>query len=270
MEGWDDNYVDGQHQLELNRDEKDMPPLARAFFDKVVVLINASTAMELGELEEDGGVDAILWVGSPGQTGFNAVGAVLAGGESLRPHRGYLPADYTRDPAFVNFGDYKLLRYQQAERLGRRCFVQYEEGIYVGYRYYETAAAEGFIDYDEAVVYPFGYGLSYTDFTWEVAGSRLGGVDGSLEVDVTVTNTAPRPVGRGPALLHRALQQGRHREGGGGPGRLRQDRPSGARVETVTLTIPVEDMASYDYLTNRAYVLEAGDYILSPAATPTP
>lgn len=266
MEGWDDNYVDGQHQLELNRDEKDMLALAKEHFDKVVVLINASTAMELGELEEDGGVDAILWVGSPGQTGFNAVGAVLAGevNPSGRTVDIY-PADFTRDPAFVNFGDYKYSDISKRNASGDGCFVQYEEGIYVGYRYYETAAAEGFIDYDEAVVYPFGYGLSYTDFTWEVAGSRLGGVDGSLEVDVTVTNTGAA-AGKDVVQLYYTAP---YSKGGiekaevvlGDFAKTALLEPGAS--ETVTLTIPVEDMASYDYLTNRAYVLEAGDYILS-------
>lgn len=79
MKGWDDNYTSGQHQLELNQDEKDAIALAKEHFDTVIVLINASTTMELGELEEDGDIDAIVWVGSPGQTGFYAVGGVLFG-----------------------------------------------------------------------------------------------------------------------------------------------------------------------------------------------
>ena len=73
MAGWDEHYTPGQHQLELNQDEKDAIALAKEHFDTVIVLINASTTMELGELEEDEGVDAIVWIGSPGQTGFYAI-----------------------------------------------------------------------------------------------------------------------------------------------------------------------------------------------------
>ena len=266
MKGWDDNYTDGQHQLELTKDEKDMLALAKEHFDKVVVLINASSAMELGVLEEDADIDAILWVGSPGQTGFNAVGAVLCGdvNPSGRTVDIY-PADFTRDPAFVNFGDYKYSNISRQNASGDGCFVQYEEGIYVGYRYYETAAAEGFIDYGEAVVYPFGYGLSYTDFSWEVAGSRLGGVDGSLEVDVTVTNTGAA-AGKDVVQLYYTAP---YTKGGIEKAEVvLGDFAKTALLEpgasaTLTLAIPVEDMASYDYLGEKAYVLEAGDYILS-------
>lgn len=266
MDGWDENYVAGQHQLELNQDEKDMLELAKQHFDNVVVLINASTSMELGVLEDDPGVDAILWVGSPGQTGFNAVGSVLAGAVNPSGRTADIyPADFTKDPTFVNFGHYQYSNISSANASGNGFFVQYEEGIYIGYRYYETAAAEGFINYDEAVVYPFGYGLSYTDFTWTVAGQRLGGVDGTIEVDVTVTNTGS-VAGKDVVQLYYTAP---YTPGGiekaevvlGDFAKTSLLDPGAS--ETVTLTLPVEEMASYDYLTNKAYVLDAGDYILS-------
>ena len=267
MEGWDDNYTAGQHQLELNQDEKDMLALAEEHFDRVIVLINASTPMELGMLEDDENVDAILWVGSPGQTGFNAVGDVLSG--AVNPSGRTVdiyPADFTQDPTFVNFGHYQYENLSASNASGVGTFVQYEEGIYVGYRYYETAAVEGFIDYDEAVVYPFGYGLSYTTFDWAISNQELGGVDGNITVEVTVTNTgavagkdvvelyysAPYYADRGiekPSVVLGAFAKTGIIEPG--------------QSETVTLTLAVEDMASYDYKTEKAYVLDEGEYLIT-------
>lgn len=266
MKGWDDNYAPGQHQLELNQDEKDAIALAKKHFDTVIVLINASTTMELGELERDEGVDAIVWVGSPGQTGFYAVGDVLSGKVNPSGRTADLwAADFTRDPAFVNFGNFQYSNLSAANAVGDGYFVQYEEGIYVGYRYYETAAEEGFLDYGEAVVYPFGYGLSYTSFDWSVGGRELGDVDGTISVDVTVTNTGSA-AGKDVVELYYSAPYT--------PGGI--EKPSvvlGAfaktdllqpgESQTVTLTLDVEDMASYDYQNERAYVLEAGDYTLT-------
>ena len=266
MKGWDGNYVAGQHQLELNKDEKDTLALAKQHFDKVVVLVNASTSMELGELENDADVDAILWIGSPGQTGFNAVGSVLVGDVNPSGHTvDIYPADFTKDPSFVNFGDYKYSNISKSNASGDGYFVQYEEGIYIGYRYYETAAVEGFINYDEAVVYPFGYGLSYTDFSWAIASHKEGGVDGEITVDVTVTNTGS-VAGKDVVQLYYSAP---YTKGGiekssvvlGAFAKTGLLEPGAS--ETVTLTMPVEEMASYDYLTNKAYVLDAGSYKLT-------
>ena len=190
MSGFDDNYVKGQHQLELNQDEKDMLEIAKSNFDKVVVLINSSAAMELGVLENDPDIDAVLWIGSPGQTGFLAVAEILNG--TVNPSgrtADIYAADFTKDPTFVNFGNFQYSNISRNNSTGNGYLVQYEEGIYIGYRYYETAAAEGFIDYDKAVVYPFGYGLSYTDFDWEITGQELENADGEISIDVKVTNT---------------------------------------------------------------------------------
>ena len=266
MQGYDDNYVPGQHQLELNQDEKDAIALAKKHFDTVIVLINASTTMELGELEEDGDIDAIVWVGSPGQTGFYAVGDVLSGKINPSGRTADLwAADFTRDPTFVNFGNFKYSNISASNAIGDAYFVQYEEGIYIGYRYYETAAVEGFIDYDQAVVYPFGYGLSYTSFDWAVSGQQLTGEDGTLSVDVTVTNTGSA-AGKDVVELYYSAP---YTPGGiekssvvlGAFAKTGLLQPG--ESETVTLTLDVEDMASYDYKNEKAYVLEAGDYILT-------
>ena len=267
MAGWDDNYVQGQHQLELNQDEKDALTLAKAYFDQVIVLINASTVMELDVLETDPEIDAILWIGSPGQTGFYAVGNVLSG--TVNPSgrtTDIYPADFTKDPTFVNFGSYQYENLSPANASGIGTFVQYEEGIYVGYRYYETAAAEDFIDYDAAVVYPFGYGLSYTDFSWEIADQKSADADGTITVDVIVTNTG-NVAGKDVVQLYysapwyagRGIEKSSVVLGDFSKTRLLQPGES----ETLTLSLAVEDMASYDYKTERAYVLDEGTYILT-------
>ncbi|MBF0817701.1 beta-glucosidase [Microbacterium paludicola] len=259
MEAWDDNAQPGQHQLELNKDEKDLVALAEKNFESVVVVINASTTMELGSLQDDPKIDGIIQAGSGGQNGFDALGRVLSGEVNPSGHTVDLYArDFTADPTFQNFGNYAYSNLKDAY------FVDYEEGIYVGYRYYETAAAEGFLDYDKAVVYPFGYGLSYTDFAWKVADQRLGAVDGEINVDVEVTNTGD-VAGKDVVQLYYTAPYTR---GGiekahvvlGAFGKTGVLEPGAS--ETVTLTLRVEDMASYDEKGAGAYVLEKGDYAL--------
>jgi len=279
MTDWDANAVPGQHQLELNKDERDLIDLAEANFDTVVVVVNASTTIEMGALQQDSKIDAILLAGSPGATGFNAVGSILAGAINPSGRTADLwSADFTADPTFANFGNfvydnldvsYPVSNLEKATSnatvTSDAAFVNYAEGIYVGYRYYETAAAENFIDYDEAVVYPFGYGLSYTDFTWEVMSAEAGDVDGSVSVSVKVTNTGD-VAGKDVVELYYTAP---YAPGGiekpevvlGGFDKTGLLEPGAS--ETVTIDLAVEDMASYDYQVNRAYVLEAGDYAIS-------
>lgn len=260
----DDRAQAGEHMLELNQDERAMIALAEENFDTVVVMVNASTTMELGDVQADTGVDAVLLIGSPGQSGYNAVGDVLNG--TVNPSGRTVDlwsADFTADPTWANFGNFQYSNVDSPN--GPGYFVQYEEGIYVGYRYYETAAVEGFIDYDSAVVYPFGYGLSYTDFSWEVADERLGGTDGDIEVDVTVTNDGD-VAGKDVVQLYYSAPYT--------PGGIEKSSVvlgdfaktgllEPGQSETVTLSFAVEDMASYDYETEAAYVLDAGDYTVT-------
>lgn len=278
MSGWDENYTAGQHQLELNKDELDLIALATEHFETVVVLVNASTSMELGPVQDNPDVAAVLLIGSPGATGFNAVGDVLRGAVSPSGRTVDLWArDFRADPTFVNFGDFvysNLELYFPVPAIESAAsnaiittdapFVNYQEGLYFGYRYYETAAVEGFIDYDSAVVYPFGYGLSYTTFEWELAGQELGSVDGTIALDVRVTNTGQVP-GKDVVELYYSAPYT--------PGGI--EKPAAVLAafaktavlapgasETVRLELAVEDMASYDHRNAQAYVLEAGDYEL--------
>ncbi|QGQ20929.1 beta-glucosidase [Cellulomonas sp. JZ18] len=272
MEGSEENYEPGQHQLELNKDERDLLALATESFDTVVVVVNASTSMELGLVQDDPGVDAVLQVGSPGATGLNALGRVLTGETNPSGRTvDVFSRDFTADPTFVNVGSY---RYSNIDGLGTdpgrgvdggAYFVQYEEGIYVGYRYYETAAAEGVLDYDQAVVYPFGYGLSYTSFDWAVTGTRAGEVDGTVAVDVEVTNTGD-VAGKDVVQLYYSAP---YTPGGIEKSSVvlgdfaKTDLLAPGASQTLTLELAVEDMASYDHEGAQAYVLEAGDYRLT-------
>lgn len=263
MTAHDDTAEPGQHQLELDADEQELLALAKENFDDVVVLVNASTSMELGSLEADESIDAILQVGSPGAVGFTALGPILSGEINPSGHTVDIwSADFTADPTFQNFGDHSYSNIDGAH------FVDYEEGIYSGYRYYETAAEEGFIDYDDAVVYPFGHGLSYTEFDWEITEQRLGEIDGDIEVEVQVTNSGD-VAGKDVVQLYYTAP---YTPGGIEKAHVvlgdfaKTDLLEPGQSETLTLSLPVEDMASYDDQGAGAYVLDEGEYELKVQA----
>lgn len=182
------NYEEGQHQLELSYEEKQLLAHVEENFETVIVIINSSNVMELGDLENDENVDAIVWLAYPGSTGCEALADILNGTTTPSGHTvDTWPADLTADPTFANTETVAYSNISSENALGTTYMIEYEEGIYVGYRYYETAAAEGFIDYDTAVVYPFGYGLSYASFSQEI--KEVTEEDGTLNVTVSVTNT---------------------------------------------------------------------------------
>jgi len=197
-----------QHYLELDDNEKalleglcaeDSP------FEKVIVLINCGTSMELDFLRDEntynGKLKAALWIGTAGGTGMSAMGKILTGlvNPSGRLVDTYA-VDFTKTPSYQNFsvnngqGNTYLVNGTDQDAH----FVDYEEGIYVGYRYYETRGAGNEDWYEENVVFPFGYGLSYSTFQWEIEDDRdIYGVtvqkDGTYTVKVKVTNQGPYP-----------------------------------------------------------------------------
>ena len=254
---------DGSHYLELTQDEKDLLALVKEQdFAKVVVLLNTSNAMETGFLEEDG-IDAALWIGAPGATGMNAVGQVLSG--EVAPSGRLTDTwayDLTSSPAYWNSS---VFTYTNLEN---RHYFEYAEGIYVGYRYYETRwidNATGACDetaYQAAVQYPFGYGLSYTTFAQSIADYTADDTTIQMEVEVTNTGavagkdvvqvyyTAPYTVG-GVEKSHVVLA-----------GFAKTDLLQPGDSQTVTVSFAVEDMASYDYSTSGCYVLDAGEYAI--------
>ena len=272
------NYEEGQHELELTVEEKSVLAAAKASCDKVIVIVNASTPMELGPLMSgEYEADAILCVGSLGATGATAVGKLLTGEYNPSGRTTDIwPADFTADPTFNNFGgkhytdvsNYYTTNYNSTASDGTAYFVEYKEGVYVGYRYYETAAAEaeagnysGF-DYDSAVVFPFGYGLSYTTFT-----QTLDSVDATgdtVKVTATVTNSGSvagkdvvevyysAPYTKGGIEKPAVVLAGFAKTGQLDPG----------ASESVKIEFPVRQMASWSS-EKGAYVLDGGDYVIS-------
>lgn len=196
----------GAHYLELDPNEQELiRQVTQAGFGKVILVLNSANTMELGFLADDscGKIDACLWIGAPGNSGIMALGRVLNG--EVTPS-GHTPdtyvADFTKDPTWSNFGDNRVAdgdRYTIDGKTKQSYFTQYEEGIYAGYRYWET---RGFTDgegwYNKNVVFPFGYGLSYTTFEQEIINkssldveeiSLADGMPQSLQVTIKVTNT---------------------------------------------------------------------------------
>ena len=267
------NYVDGQHQLELSKEEKDMISFAKTNYDKVVVVLNESTTVEIGELMDDDGIDAIIWAGSPGSTGFNSLGKILAGkvNPSGRTPDLYV-RDFTADPTFQNFAINGVNEYtgiNEATIPGgnngskKAHFVEYEEGIYVGYRYYETRGEiEGEAWYNANVAVPFGHGLSYTSFDKEIVSHSVAGNE--ITVKVKVTNTGNKAGKEVVQLYYSApyINGGLEKSSTVLGDFAKTKLLNAGQSEEVTLSIKIDDMASYDYKDAKAWVLDAGDYTL--------
>ena len=268
------DWDEGDHYLQLSNREEEMLQMVCDNFDKVIVLINTNNAMELGFLEEYG-VDAAVYTPCPGQNGFDAVGLVLAGevNPSGRTVDTFL-YDLFNTPIVNNFGQFMYDNMDEhavvstnfstgEEVTAMPSFVNYVEGIYVGYKFYETAAAEGLIDYDSTVVYPFGYGLSYTTFEQTMSDLTVDG--DTISFDVTVTNTGSVAgknvveVFFNPPYTNGGIEKA--------TANLvafdKTDILEPGASQTLTISFKAEDMASYDTYGEAAYVLEAGDYVIS-------
>ena len=184
-----DGYVGGdagKHYLELQSVEQELLSYVEEHYDKVIVVLNTAMAMETGFLDDDA-IDAALWIGMPGSRGCESLGNILAGEVNPSGHLADIYAyDLTTAPSYYNFGDYTYSNFD-----GNNKYVYYQEGIYVGYRYYETAAADGYIDYDTTVQFPFGYGLSYTSYDYSDLSveKEAYSIGENVKVSVNVTNT---------------------------------------------------------------------------------
>lgn len=283
----------GTTYLQLSEDELGLLKFCKENYNKTIVLINSSTPIELGEIEqEEYGVDACLWIGHPGEAGLVGVAQILVG--EANPS-GHLVDTYAYDmstmPSFYNNDDNKYTNVEsittgfgQSSNFG---YYQYEEGIYVGYRWYETADAAGYFDsdeftshewkngtargYDQVVQYPFGYGLSYTTFEQEVVASDVGlEAHGTNSITVKVTNTGTvagkqvvqlymeAPYATDPTCgiagvgLEKSTKvlMGFQKTGSIEPG----------ASEEVTITFSTDELASFDSYGHGCYVLEMGEY----------
>lgn len=273
MEGYAGSTAD-RHYLELTPDEEDLLAMAKADYESVIVIINSANAMELGFLEDEG-IDAAIWVGTPGSAGTNAIGNVLTGAVNPSGHLvDTYPYEVESAPSYFAVGafDYTNVTYANAglggsSEVGEGLpyhYVEYIEGIYVGYRYYETAAADGFIDYDATVQYPFGYGMSYT--TFEKAIESFSAEGDTVTVTVRVANTGD-VAGKDVAQIYvnapytaGGIEKAEVVLVGFAKTKLLEPGES----TTVEIAFAKEDMASYDYsgikAEGGAYVLEAGAY----------
>lgn len=269
------DFEAGEHYLQLSQTEKDMLDLVCKNFDDVVLVYNGANAMELGFTKEYSQIKSVLWCPGTGQSGFEALGEIVAG--TVNPSgktSDTFVADLTATPTYNNFGSYNYDNMEEFKVTSKNfitgedessypSFVNYVDNIYVGYRFYETAAVEGLIDYDKEVVYPFGYGLSYTTFTQEMG--MVTENDGTISFDVTVTNTGNTAgkdvveVYYNPPYTNGGIEKAAANLIDFEKTQLLEPGAS----ETITITFDVEDMASYDSTGAKAYVLEEGDYLIS-------
>lgn len=278
------NMISNRNSLQLQESELELIEYVEKQFDKVIILINSDNVMQLEELEKDKNVDAILWCGSPGVNGLEGVGAILLGtvnpsGKTVDTYA----ADVTSSPAMRNFGvtDYSNSGNYDVEVPADAGYVVYQEGIYVGYRYYETRyedcilggrnaetktgtyASSGKWNYDEEMTYPFGYGLSYTTFTQTF--DKMVIEDGVLKATVTVTNVGNVP-GKDVVELY---MQAPYIEGGVEKSAIQLVAFAKTDIlgteeknnsQTLTLEFDMRYAASYDYINYKTYILDRGDY----------
>ena len=268
-----DDFPEGEHYLQLSQTERDMVDMVCSNFDNVIVIYNGANQFELGFADEYPQIKSVVWCPGTGNVGFNALGKVFSG--EVNPS-GKTPDtfiyDMTTAPWWNNAEktEYTNLADMAVEGMNAGtaqvyapAFTNYVEGIYVGYKYYETAVQEGAIDYDKTVQYPFGYGLSYTEFEQKMG--ELEEKDGQISVDVEVTNSGD-VAGKDVVEVYYKppyTNGGIEKSSANLIEFAKTDLLQPGESQTVTVTFSIEDMASYDENNAKAYVLEKGDYVIS-------
>lgn len=283
---FDHELGDGKNYLALNQEEKDMMAGIKAMkdagtIDKIVVLINTSNALQVDFLQNNEyGVDATLWIGGVGQTGLNAVAEILDG--TVNPS-GSLPDTYCYDnyssPAMQNFtpvvydGDTTQIP-EHADT-----YMVYQEGIYVGYKYYETRYEDyvmgtgnaGEYAYGNDVAFPFGYGLSYTTFEYSDVTLSYDAAATTYTMKVTVTNTGD-VAGKETVQAYVSspytqydIDNNVEKASVSLVGFEKTDILAPGASETLTIEIDGDYVASYDAYGAGTYILDAGDYYFTAA-----
>lgn len=281
--------TDGDY-LRLSAEEKDMLDHIQQYkengtFKKIVLLLNSANSLQLDFLD-DYDIDAAMWIGDVGMTGINAVAQLLSG---ERTPSGRIVDTFLKDnhsaPAMVNFGAFA---YSNADELGletaqnnmdagakkaNKNYVIYQEGIYVGYRYYETRYEDyvfgngnaGDFNYAEEVAFPFGYGISYTDFEYSDFSVEPAADGKSFEVSVDVTNTGDIDAKHTVQIYFSSPYTEYDRLNGVEKAAVelcgfdKKEVPAGDTVN-YTITVNTEDLTSYDANVAKTYILEDGDY----------
>lgn len=280
--------IEGSHYLQLDQNEYDMLDMVTARFDKVIVVLNTLTAFQCDFIEQYNNdpanprIDAVVWIGGPSTNGAQAIGRLLTGEDNFSGRTVDLYArDFTKDPTWQNFGDNSQVNgglngnaFMDGPNAADDYYVAYEEGIYVGYRYYETRGYEESLRdasedwYADNVIFPFGYGLSYTEFeqTMTMEG-ELQDADSRLTFTVKVKNTGD-VAGKDVVQLYASLPYIR-----GGIEKSHVQLVDFAKTrllapgeeEEITFTVTPYQLASYDNNdANRngftGYELDAGAY----------
>ena len=269
-----DDFQKGESFLQLSKTERDMIDLVTSNFKKVTLVYNGANTFQFDFLNDYPQIQSVVWCPPASQTGFSALGEVLAGetNPSGKTSDTFLK-DLTKSVSYNNFGkfEYTNMADKAAKYKGFTGddvtaipgFVNYSEGIYVGYKFYETASDEGLINYDDTVAFPFGYGLSYTSFDQKLDSVKYKG--GKVTVTATVTNTGDKA---GKDVVE-AYYNPPYTDGGiekasknlAGFEKTKELQPG--ESQKVTVKFDDDDMASYDYKGAKAYVLEKGDYDIS-------
>ena len=285
----------GKSYLELQDTELAMLKAVRQYYKKVIVLLNTCNAMECGPIEEY--ADAILWIGQPGGRGTYSLVSILVGEtnpsgrmvDTYAYEHETAPTFYTSlASTYQNFSEFGVLTqtfngvtYENVDNKVDGAVNYYYENIYVGYKWYETADAEGYWDsvsnqygkgYDGVVQWPFGYGLSYTTFDWKVTRTKLGGVHEDIEIDVQVKNTGS-VAGKDVVELYMASPYTDY-DKANGVEKAAKDLVAFAKTDllqpgesqTVTLKLNADDLASYDAYGYGCYLAEKGEYFLYVSA----
>ena len=259
----------GEHYLKLQTTERELLDFAMENFDHVVVMLDSANAMQLDFLDDDR-IDAAFWVGAPGNTGIEAVPKLMTGEVNPSGHLvDVFPYDTMSNPTYwtCTCGSYNNYdAFDGGDEFDNKVdggMIWYPENVYMGYRYYETAAAEKVIDYDTTVQFPFGFGLSYTTFEWSIDATRLGGTHETIEIDVVVKNTG-KVAGKDVVQLY--MEPPYISNGIEKPARIlmafaKTKLLEPGEFETVTLSFDADDIASYDQNVERCYVADKGDYL---------
>ncbi len=280
--------------LSLSMEEKAVIEEAKANFDKVIVLVNSAATMEVADLQNDPDIDAIMWIGFPGPYGFYGVADVLNGTVSPSAHLGdIMPKNSALAPAMANYGNIPWANVQNfTPEMNVNGYLIEAEGIYTGYRYYETryadivlgnggaqasagtyanadgtvATTDGTWSYANEVVYPFGYGLSYTTFEQTLDKVQIAEDKKTASVTVTVKNTGD-VAGKSVIQLYASVPYTEYDRKNGVEKSAIQLMDFEKTVtlkagekQTITMNVDLANLASYDAFGAKTYIVDPGDY----------
>ena len=267
----------GQHYLEPDATELEIISYLNDNFDDVIILVNCNNAIELGWVNDYENISAVVNFPGAGRTGTYGLGYMLTGldaeGNEISAS-GHLVDTWVYDnfssPAMQNMGDFRFTGTNYY-------YVNYSEGIYVGYRYYETRYEDvvlgrnnvGDYDYANTVIYPFGYGLSYTEFAWSDFTMSEADADGNINISVTVTNVGDRAGKDVVQIYGQAPYKGNVEKSSVVlVGFDKTENLAPGASERVTITVSLKDLTSYDKNANGGkggYVLDQGNYYITAA-----